>query len=55
MIHVPLVQMVKFNIETNTVVESCDVTFNKSAHVLVMSLNVQVKKIEYNIFIDEEL
>jgi hypothetical protein len=31
-----------FNLETNTVVESCDVTFNETALVLMMSLSVQV-------------
>jgi hypothetical protein len=33
-----------FNLETNTVVESYDVTFNKLFLVLVMSLNVQVTR-----------
>jgi hypothetical protein len=30
------------NIETNTVVESCDMTFNETLLVFVMSLKVQV-------------
>jgi hypothetical protein len=33
-----------FNLETNTVVESYDVAFNKTAPYLMMSSNVQVTK-----------
>jgi hypothetical protein len=33
-----------FNLETNTIIESCDVTFDKTALYLVMSLNVQVTR-----------
>jgi hypothetical protein len=32
------------NLETNIVVESCDVTFDETAFVLVMFFNVQVTR-----------
>jgi hypothetical protein len=31
-----------YNFETNTVVESCDVTFDETTHCLMISLSVQV-------------
>jgi hypothetical protein len=33
-----------YNLETNTIFESCNVTFDETAHVLVMSLSVQVTR-----------
>jgi hypothetical protein len=33
-----------FNLETNTIIESCDVTFDETLLVLVMSLSVQVTR-----------
>jgi hypothetical protein len=45
-----------FNIETKTVVESCDVTFNETAHCLRDAFEcTDDKKMEESIFIDEEL
>jgi hypothetical protein len=45
-----------FNLETNTIVESCDVTFDKIAscprHVFE---SVGNKEMEESIFVDEEL
>jgi hypothetical protein len=45
-----------FNLETNTVVESCDVTFNESApcphDVFECACD---KEMEESIFVDEEL
>jgi hypothetical protein len=45
-----------FNLETNTVVESCDVIFDKIAHCPCDVFEcVGDKKIEVNIFVDEGL
>jgi hypothetical protein len=45
-----------FNLETNTVVESCDVTFDKTAPCPRRVFECAGdKKIEENIFVDEEL
>jgi hypothetical protein len=33
-----------YNLETNTIVESCDITFDETALVLVVSLSVQVTR-----------
>jgi hypothetical protein len=45
-----------FNLENNTIVESCDVTFNKIAHCPRDVFECAGdKEIEENIFVDEEL
>jgi hypothetical protein len=45
-----------FNLETNTVVESCDVTFDKTAPYPRDAFEcASEKKMEENIFVDEEL
>jgi hypothetical protein len=45
-----------FNLETNTVVESCDVTFNKTAPCPLGVIEcASDKEMEESIFVDEEL
>jgi hypothetical protein len=45
-----------FNLETNTIVESCDMTFDETAYFPCDVFEcVGDKKIEESIFIDEEL
>jgi hypothetical protein len=45
-----------FNLENNTIVESCDVTFNEIAHCPRDVFECAGdKEIEENIFVDEEL
>jgi hypothetical protein len=45
-----------FNLETNTVVESCDVTFDETApYPRDVFECAYVKKMDENIFVDEEL
>jgi hypothetical protein len=45
-----------FNLETNTVVESCDVTFNKTAPCPLDVIEcASDKEMEESIFVDEEL
>jgi hypothetical protein len=45
-----------YNVETNTVVESCDVTFDETAPCPRGVLEcASVKKMEENIFVDEGL
>jgi hypothetical protein len=45
-----------FNLETNTIVESCDVTFNETAHCPHDVLEcIGDKEMDESIFVDEEL
>jgi hypothetical protein len=51
-----MVDLIVFNLETNIVVESCDVTFNKSAPCLRDVFECAGdKEMEESIFVDEEL
>jgi hypothetical protein len=55
--YIPLVRSYRvFNLETNIVVESCDVTFDETAHYPCDVFECAGdKKMKENIFIDEEL
>jgi hypothetical protein len=51
-----LVDLIMFNLETNTVVESCDVTFDETApYPRDVFECAGDKKMEESIFVDEEL